>query len=274
MPDKVVPDAEADEPSEEAPIEGSTIVLEIADQANLSVFCDDLGNPCVVIPTLEGDQVWPLRHDRIKAWIAERFHRQTGVFVTDKDLNQSFRVLEGRAWNSEKRSPTVDAVWRNIERDPVAIALIDFANQQGEFSGRTRDLFRELNSTRIVARLQNAGLISKFPVNTQAFSRGVSRVRDALKTLGLYVDLEHKQDGSHCKLVLAGATQSFARETEGHCVIASANTASVSRPKQVGEQSDDETYATDATLAEFRDDEGDPQALETIKQIREQKSGA
>jgi hypothetical protein len=199
----------------------AAVALRLAVTRGVQVFCDELRNPCISLPDDNVQPVWPLYHQRVRAWFADLIQEEKQAFVTDRELLPALRVLEGRAWKVPRRPPAPDPTWQLIERDPVALALITFANQNGEYEGPTRDLFNRLHRPDIQDRLQIAALANKFPANTQVFSRRLNSVTHVLAAIGIDISLHHKEDGSYC--VLRMRQPLFTREPDGLCVIPSAS---------------------------------------------------
>jgi hypothetical protein len=67
-----------------------------------------------------------------------------------------------------------------------------------------------------------ASLAHKFPVNTQVFSRRLSKqLRHALSIIGLDLCIDHREDGSHCSLKMRRPL--FTPEPDAICVNSSAS---------------------------------------------------
>jgi hypothetical protein len=245
----------------------AVMALRLAESRGLEVFCDQLRNPCVRLPDDLNDPIWPLYHQRVKAWFADHLQAEAGVFVTDKDLLPVLRVLEGRAWKAPRRPPSADPTWQQIERDPVALALIAYANQYGEYEGLTRELFQRLHRPDIQARLQLAGLSHKFPINTQVLSRRINfkPLQHTLSVIGLDVSVEHKDDGSHCTLRMR--RPAFVPEPDAIFVIPSASVSGGKerRPNKLGQPDGADATGTTGSVNE----EKLAEILGEIKSIRE-----
>jgi hypothetical protein len=99
----------------------------------------------------------------------------------------------------------------------VALALIIYANAQGEFEGMTRDLFVKLFDTSIQDRLRMASLALKFPTNTQVFSRRVGDIKAVLHEIGIDIIIDRREAGSFCSLKIRQGV--FVREPDGIRVI-------------------------------------------------------
>lgn len=205
------------------------LAIGLCKKANLEPFCDELRTPSVVIPDDPIERVWTIQSDRVKSWIAEKFFANTDRMIADRDINQVLRVLEGRAWKTPRRVPKDEATWDVIERNPVALSLIIYANQYGDFDGLTRQLYKSVSHPIIQNKLM--ALANKFPVNTQVFSRRLKDVIPLLKTIGLEIALRHEEIGSHCTMKMVRPT--FTQEPDAIPVIPS-DTLGGKNPAQAG----------------------------------------
>jgi hypothetical protein len=259
-----LPNLEAEEQGERAaPVAESdaAVAVRLAEERQVEVFCDELRSPCIRLPDDTVEPVWPLHHQRVKSWIAELVQHESGRFIVEKDIAAVLRVLEGRAWKAPRRAPTTDPTWQRIERDPVALALMVYANAHGPFEGMTRDLFRKLFDPSIQERLRMASLAHKFPINTQVFSRRLGDAKAALHMIGLDIDLERKEAGSYCTLKIRQPL--FLREPDGICVIPSGKASGTNPgPHPTWPPAD----GTDATQAENTE-----AVLAAIRTIREEQ---
>lgn len=233
----------------------AAIAIRLADEQQVEVFCDELRSPCIRLPDDPVEPIWPLHHQRVKSWIAELVHGKTGQFITEKDIAAVLRVLEGRAWKAPRRAPTTDPTWQRIERDPVALALMIYANTHGEFEGMTRSLFGKLFDPAIQDRLRMASLTNKFPINTQVFSRRLGDVKAVLHQIGLDINVERKEAGSYCTLKIR--QPDFLREPDGIRVIPTAKSSGTKPGTQATWQPADATDAVhndniETVLAELR----------------------
>ncbi|MFN4260895.1 MAG: hypothetical protein ACK4RK_16490 [Gemmataceae bacterium] len=233
----------------------AAIAIRLADERQVEVFCDELRSPCIRLPDDPVEPIWPLHHQRVRSWIAELVHGKTRRFIAEKDIAAVLRVLEGRAWKAPRRAPTTDPTWQRIERDPVALALMIYANTHGEFEGMTRDLFGKLFEPTIQDRLRMASLAHKFPLNTQVFSRRLGDAKAVLHQIGLDINVERKEAGSYCTLKIR--QPDFLREPDGIRVIPTAKASGTSTGMQATWLPADGTDAPpkeniEAVLAELR----------------------
>jgi hypothetical protein len=208
----------------------AAIAIRLTEERQAEVFCDELRSPCIRLPDDAVEPVWPLHHQRVKSWIAELVHGKTGRFIAEKDIAAVLRVLEGRAWKAPRRTPTTDPTWQRIERDPVALALMIYANTYGEFEGMTRELFKKLFDPSIQERLRMASLAHKFPINTQVFSRRINEAKAVLHAVGLDINVGHADAGSRCTLKVRLPV--FIREPDGIRVIPSGKASGTSSSPQ------------------------------------------
>ena len=220
----------------------AAIAIRLADEQQVEVFCDELRSPCILLPDDPVEPIWPLHHQRVKTWIAELVHGKTYRFIGKEDIADVLRVLEGRAWKAPRRAPSTDPTWQRIERDPVALALMIYANIHGEFEGMTRELFKKLFEPSIQERLRMVSLAHKFPINTQVFSRRVNEVKAVLHAVGLDINVGHAEAGSRCTLKIRHGV--FIREPDGIRVIPSGKASGTSSGSQATWPPADGTDAT------------------------------
>lgn len=233
----------------------AAIAIRLTEERQAEVFCDELRSPCIRLPDDAVEPVWPLYHQRVKSWIAELVQSKTGRFIAEKDIAAVLRVLEGRAWKAPRRTPSTDPTWQRIERDPVALALMIYANTHGEFEGMTRDLFGKLFEPTIQERLRLASLAHKFPINTQVFSRRINEAKAVLHAVGLNINVRHADAGSRCTLKVRHPV--FIREPDGIRVIPPGKASGTSSGPQATWPPADGTDATpkdnlETILAELR----------------------
>jgi hypothetical protein len=243
----------------------AAIAIRLAEERQVDVFCDELGNPCIRLPDDLVEPLWLLQHQRVRAWVAEVFQATTGRFIAEKDTSLVLRCLEGRAWKAPRRPPTKGPTWQQIERDPVALAIMNYANAHGEFEGLTRDLFKKLFDPSIQDRLRLVSLAQKFPINTRVFSRRVGESKHVLGEIGIDINIEHREVGSYCTLKIRQAV--FKREPDGVRIIPSAKSSAASPIAQGTWRMADGTDAT-----KDRPTENLETVLANIRVIREERT--
>lgn len=215
-----LPSPPAQEKQKTAPVgkqSNAAIALQVCEESGLVPFCDELAHAYVELPDDPTESIWPLSGRRVKAWLSERFFEKSHCILSNRDLEAALLILEGRAWKNQRRPPMDDPTWHTIEKNPTAVALVMFANLNGGFDGRTRELFKTVTAAQITGRMGK--LSSQLPSSVQAFSRHLKRLIPVLKVIGLEVTIGHQEDGSHCKLVVNRAL--FIPEPDGIVILAS-----------------------------------------------------
>jgi hypothetical protein len=195
-----------------AAINLATLVLQLVERLAMDLRCDAMNNPYITLPGGTPRKVLPLLAREVECWFADTIYTDTARFLSHADFKQAIRVLEGRARKASRHLPALSPSWHFVERDPIALALILYANQYGTFEGKTRDLFQKLLSREIQARLRMARVTKSFPTCTQVFSRRVNAISGVLHEIGLDVHIEHRERGSYCTLWIRDAV--FVREPD------------------------------------------------------------
>ena len=162
------------------------------------LFCDRAGVPCLKFPGDSTRRTWPLRSDRVQAWIVWTFKTATNRILKKSEVMDTLRALEGQAYENRPEDSDDDQLWRRFEDEPALQATYDFMRGKPRWEGRTEDLFTEV---RKVANERNINLYStKWPTIPRLLSAKLNRYRDVLRQAGIAVEITHCRDGSHTTL--------------------------------------------------------------------------
>jgi hypothetical protein len=113
-------------------------------------------------------------------------------------VREALEHLKVDALASPRQSPKFDAVLDVISRDPVALTLLNFANQIPEFRGNTGQLYDVLIDSHL--RKWCGRLCKRFPVGPHTFGRQVHKVAPLLKLAGVRVEWVHKEWGTYLNI--------------------------------------------------------------------------
>lgn len=190
--------------------------LDLAHAARVDLFCNQLDVPYMRIPSDEHQPDWPLRSPRVRAWLCDLYHEKTKHCLRSGDINAVLGVMEGQAWNANRRAPNNDTAWALIEESPVGRAIVSYVNANGEYAGKTSGFLKALIA--LAKRQPSIVRVSELPTVTQVFSRQINQLIPSLGAIGLDVAVTHQEDGSHCQVKLQPA---FIRETDEAAVSTS-----------------------------------------------------
>lgn len=240
-------------------------LLELCEKHKLELFCDQRKVPMVQIPNDKYEKAHAIDSPRFSAWLANEFYQSKSRFAAARDIENVLRVLEGRAWNEDRRQPVEDVLWFEIEGDAVLSGLVRFLNQlklkqASEISGKTSELFKNIRELQPSTRRfpQGRGL----PANTQALSRRLRSAATLLAGIGVRVSIEHHATGSHYKITAE----------DGFCAEDDAITVSPSKAAQTGKhQRDKDLAAVDgneaSNLAHSVNSVPRPETLEELRRL-------
>jgi hypothetical protein len=86
---------------------------------------------------------------------------------------------------------------KETDDDVIVQGIMALMNEQAKFSGRTVSLLKQL---RAIQSNGNISFAEEIPIFTNIFSRKLNRLIPVLRGYGIDVEMEHKEDGSHCSL--------------------------------------------------------------------------
>lgn len=134
-------------------------------------FSSTHGQACVSLPLgPDGQQVFPLRSDRFRDWLVNRFYSQYELPPDDRSLRQALRTLEARAHCSGQRLPVerrIAAVGPGSHpTQPAGRLVLDLANDQGEVVEITGDAWQVAPGANVYFRHSRGKLSLPRPAQT------------------------------------------------------------------------------------------------------------
>lgn len=157
------------------------------------LFINIVGHPTIVLP-MSSDQslpkTWPLRSERIKAWIAEFVWGQSGVILAEREIDRIVTVLVGKAWHDQRNDISVTEA---MDQDPLFESLLILMQECAVFDKSCTALKVELDR---VARAN--GLDTKdrlWPKAAPQLSRRIEELKPLLKRAGVTAELGRRSGG-------------------------------------------------------------------------------
>lgn len=169
------------------------LALEQILTTNLELYINFVGQPTIGLPnSLERPrrEYWPLRSERIKAWVAEFVWDQFGVVLAEREIDRIVTVLVGKAWHDQRHDI---AVTEAMDQDPLLEALLILMQEHAVFDKSCTALKAELDH---VARA--AGLDTKdrlWPKGAPQLSRRIEELKPFLKRAGVTAELGRRSGG-------------------------------------------------------------------------------
>ena len=157
------------------------------------LFINLVGQPTIGLPTASEQplpKTWPLRSERVKAWVAEFVWDQSGIVLAEREIDRIVTVLVGKAWHDQRNDIEVTEA---MDQDPLLEALLIFARRQAVFDKTCTALGIDLES---VAR--EAGLDTKdrhWPKGAPQLSRRIEELKPLLKRAGVTAELGRRSGG-------------------------------------------------------------------------------
>lgn len=188
------------------------IALRLILDANPELYCDIAGEPRIRLPTASEqppEELWSLRSDRVRAWIAEFIWEKSTRVLLDREIDRILNILEGKAWLDQRRDLELcDA----IEHESVLEALLLFIEKEGRFEGTMTRLVQKLA---MVARRAGLDIKSKkWPKGTPQFSNRIKELEPLLKKAQITV--ERRRDAFQRRIVLERQTRDGASSPPSH----------------------------------------------------------
>ena len=157
------------------------------------LFINLVGQPTIGLPTTSEQplpKTWPLRSERVKAWVAEFVWDQSGIVLAEREIDRIVTVLVGKAWHDQRNDI---AVTEAMDQDPLLEALLIFVRRHAVFDKTCTALGIALES---VAR--EAGLDTKdrhWPKGAPQLSRRIEELKPLLKRAGVTAELGRRAGG-------------------------------------------------------------------------------
>lgn len=157
------------------------------------LFINIVGQPTIRLPQvseLSHSETWPLRSDRVKAWIAEFVWDQSGIVLAEREIDRIVTVLAGKAW----RDPRIDTeLTEAMDADPLLEALLIFMHEHAIYDKSCTALKAALDQ---VAR--SAGLDTKdrlWPKAAPQLSHRIEELRPLLKRGSIKAEFGRRSGG-------------------------------------------------------------------------------
>lgn len=173
------------------------IALELILDQKPELFVNLVGQPVIALPTPEEQPTarpWPLRSERVKAWIAELVWQRQDIVLGERDIDRIITVLIGKAWKDQR---TNIALTEAVDQDPLLDALIVFMQQNAAFDGSSTKLLAELSKAAMEAGLDTRDRL--WPSGAPQLSRRIRELKDLLRAA--YIASETGRRGSGVRFV-------------------------------------------------------------------------
>lgn len=171
----------------------------ILNEPQLELFCDSVGIPRIRLPPVRnstGEEPWPLRSDRVRAWIADFVWERAAIILLDREIDRILNILEGKAWQDQRRDLELCEA---IEQDSVLEAVLVYMESETLFEGTMTKFQHELAKA---AKRAGLDVRSKnWPKGAPQLSRRIGSVERFLTKAGIRVDRSHKSSERRIRLV-------------------------------------------------------------------------
>lgn len=158
------------------------------------LFINVVGQPTIRLPDAPGRSTrvtWPLRSERVKAWIAEFVWNRTGIVLADREIDRIVTVLVGKAWHDSRHEVELTEA---MDADPLLEALLIFMHDHAVFDKSCTALKADLDQ---VAR--SAGLDTKdrlWPKAAPQLSRRIEDLKPLLQRASITAELGRRAGGT------------------------------------------------------------------------------
>ena len=170
-------------------------VVEQMKQDGCEFFLDSSNQPTVMIKDDNFQQDWPANHERVQDHIISLYYELTdGQAVKSSELQLLLALLREDCRNGERRLSQAEEA--ETEGDVIVQTILCYLSANEGFDGRTCDLMRTLKEIEETKLEFSSGI----PVFLNVFSRRLRRRIPTLRGFGVGVVIEHKEQGSFCKL--------------------------------------------------------------------------
>ena len=136
------------------------------------LFVDVAGEPRIGLPFAHGDPMrpqspWSLRHDRVRAEIAEFVFQTAGIILFDQEITRLLYVLEGMAWKDHRIDIELQQA---LDEEPLVEALFIFLHQP-ETEGRFQD-----SCSKLLPALTKIGRKNGVDTRSKAWPKGAAQL--------------------------------------------------------------------------------------------------
>ncbi|WP_237228803.1 hypothetical protein [Rubinisphaera sp. JC750] len=158
-------------------------------------FVDSSNQPTVMIKDDGFQQDWPANHERVQDYIITLYYDLSeGESLRPADLQLLMALLREECRNGERRLSQAEEA--ETDGDVLVQAVLLYLSAKEEFDGKTVKLLNELK----LIEVQKLSYASEIPAFVNVFSRRLRRRIPMLRGFGVSVTLEHKEQGSFCRL--------------------------------------------------------------------------
>ncbi len=173
--------------------------LKLIIEAIPELYCNIVGEPCIRLPPMRDGPdggVWPLRSERVRAWIAEFIWKETETVLFEREITRFLAVLEGKAWQDQRLNLEVkDAV----DQEPVLEAILIWLGINRRYEGTSTKFLQELRKT---ARKYGVDTQSRaWPKGSPQLSRRIGELRRLLEKAGVKVEIGRRPGGERYVLL-------------------------------------------------------------------------
>lgn len=168
----------------------------LAEQPEL--YINLVGQPTIVLaettqsasPDRPQSRIWPLRSDRVKAWIAEFTWNESGIVLAEREIDRIVTVLVGKAWHDQRNDVELTEA---MDDDPLLEAIMIFMHEHAIFDKNATALIASLDQ---VARA--AGIDTKdrlWPKGASQLSQRIGKLKPFLQRAGITAELGRRTGG-------------------------------------------------------------------------------
>lgn len=196
------------------------IIVQMRDDG-FEFFVNSKNEPTIKFPNDPYQKEWPADSQRVNDYLHSVYFELNGLFLKSPERDFLMAQLREDCRTGGLRMSEVESV--ETEQDPIVQAVICLMNRHDKIDSLTAHLLAKLR------KIQSEGWISAKEDLTpfvNVFSRQLRRLIPTLKGFGLSISLEHKEDGSHCKIERLADFQS--EPTDGFTPVSSDESSGVS----------------------------------------------
>lgn len=177
------------------PEEGVKLVVQRMQADNLEFFVNTENEPTLKFPNDPHQKEWLADSQRVNDYLHSTHFELTKRFLKSSEKEYLLAQIREDCRTGGMRLSEDESA--ETEQDPIIQAVLYLMNQREKFDGLTARLLTELRKIQ-----SDQGVMTKedLPSFVNVFSRQLRRLIPKLKGFGIRVSLEHKEDGSHCKL--------------------------------------------------------------------------
>jgi len=172
------------------------VVLQLLDE-KVEFFLDSTLEPTIRVPDDGFQQEWPADSQRVHDLLNAIYYDATKGTIL-KSAQREFLLSQIREECRKGGRRLSDIEVEQTDNDVIVQGLLHFMNTHDEFNDLTAVLLGLLRKAQIEGKFSQR---EEIPVFTNIFSRRLRRLIPVLRGYGIEVSIEHKESGSHCKVV-------------------------------------------------------------------------